>query len=164
MNRPTTDSELFTYVHRLFGVGDWDGDGPMPFWKWRAREVMKVTAKRRKLKVTVEELADAADFCKATGEDIRNVAWLYKHLGDARRWAAARERALSERDFDEVFDSAVAYEAEQDGSEWFGRLVRSRGEHRREVYEAWRTWRKSSRSVVKQDHARGPASSAGTPS
>lgn len=138
MKRPATDGELWDYVHRLFGIGDWDEDNAIPFWKYRATEVMKVKAKRNKLKASVEELTAAADYCKAMRIDIRNVAWLYQHLAGSRGWAAARQRTLMSAAFDELYDEAVeqAY-----GTEWADRLVRARGEYRQEVYDQWQATR-----------------------
>lgn len=147
--RPSTDGQLWDYVHRLFGVGDWDEQASdVPFWKYRSKEVMKVAAKRKKLKVEVGDLANAADYCKAHRIDIRNVAWLYQYLPDSRRWMSERERALSEAALDELIAEAVDLErelissheyVEREGPEfWTDRLIRARGEHRREVYESWK--------------------------
>lgn len=139
MSRPRTDIDLWEYVHRLFGIGDWDElYSPEPFWKYRQKEVMKVKAKRLKLKAEVEHLADAADYCKTHGIDVRNVAWLYRYLPVSRAWIAERERALSHGHLDELIAEAVDLERELGSDEWAHRLLRARGPHRQEVYELWK--------------------------
>lgn len=140
MKRPETETQLWYYVHRLFGIGDWDEDSGVPWWRYVQTEVMKVKAKRKKLGASTEALADAADYCKAHQIDIRNVAWLYRYLGPSRAWHDERRRALSAAAIDELIDGAV----EQDltmGGEWVERLIRARGEYRQEVYEAWKAAR-----------------------
>lgn len=138
----STDGQLWDYCQRLFGVGDWDElTADVPFWKYRQKEVIKVAAKRKKLKAAPQDLAVAADYCKANGIHIANVAWLYKHLPASRSWMSARERTLSERDLDELLLQAIEVEAQESASPWLDRLMRAHGEHRREVYEEWKASR-----------------------
>lgn len=163
--RPSTSAQLYDYVQRVFGIGEWDallaGDDE-PWWKARAHEIVKIEAKRKRMKVTAEELADAADYCKANGIVIHNVAWLYKHINDAKRHAAEHRREARLRELEDLIDEAVAYERALPSSEWLDRLVRARGPYRREVYDQWLHSRDSLPSSRSDDLGRGPrrASSA----
>lgn len=147
---PTTDTALWEYVHRLFGIGDWDElASDEPFWQYRQREVGKVKARRARLKVEIADLAHAADYCKAHGIDIRNVAWLYQYLPMARRWILERERAFSSTHLDELIARAVDHEHRngKDG-QWIDRLLRARGEHREEVLREWQQARNEALSPL----------------
>lgn len=137
MKTPATDVELWDYLQRLFGVGDWDEDDPRPFWKYRGLEGHKLGLLRRKRGASVAELVVTADYCKAHRIDVRNASWLYRHIADAKRWNNARSQVEVNRDLDEAIAAAIAHEAQDPNSEWFGRLVRVTGEHREEVYRSW---------------------------
>ncbi len=134
----TPDAQVFDHVRRLFGVGDWDDDGNVAFWEWRMTEIAKVKRKRVKARVSAEELCTAADYCKAHGIDIRNVAWLYQHLGDAKRWGQARQRALAASAIDELLAEAIDVESSVPESPWLEQLIRARGPHREEIYHLWK--------------------------
>ena len=151
------DGELWDRVHALFGIGNWHEGLGVPFWKYRALEIHKVKLKRVKQRVSCAELAVAADYCKTHGIDVRDVSWLYQHLGDAGAWHRERQRALATADIDELIAEAVAIEVTQPGSPWIDRLIRARGHHRIEVYASWKTWHQSSGFA-----GLGPASSVPT--
>lgn len=155
-----TDGQLWDHVHRLFGIGDWHEDCGTPFWRYRALEITKVKRRRAKLRVSCEDLAVAADYCKAHGIDIRNVAWLYRHLKDSAVWHRDRQRALAGAELDELIAVAIDIEVSNPDSPWVDRLVRARGVHRQEVYEAWKSWRAS--SAPSPTPVPAPASSAPT--
>jgi hypothetical protein len=145
------DAQLWDHLQRLFGVGTWD-DGHEPFWRYRTREAAKIKARRARLHVTVAELVIAADYCKAHRIDIRNAAWLYRHLADAKTWHNQQQRALTAASLDELIADAVAAETTADpDSPWIDRLIRAHGPHRQEVYDAW---------TATSPHAARPASSA----
>lgn len=134
----TPDALIFDYVSRLFGVGEWDElVTDQPYWEFRMKEIAKIKQRREKAGVTAAELTDAADYCKAHHIDIRNVAWLYQHLRDARTWRVERERALAEKDLDELLGRAIEIETRVPNSRWIERLIRARGPHRQEVLQQW---------------------------
>ena len=162
--RPTTSAELYDYLQRLFGIGEWDAllaADDEPWWKARAHEIVKIEAKRKRTKATVEELADAADYCKANGIVIHNAAWLYKHIADAKRHAAERRREEKVRELEDLIDEAIACERALPSSDWLDRLVRARGPYRKQVYDSWLSHRSSLPSSPSDLlDARRPASSA----
>jgi hypothetical protein len=159
----TPDAKVFEHVHRLFGIGDWDElTSSEPYHQFRMREIAKIKARRTKLNVSADDLCNAADYCKAQHIDIRNVAWLYQHLGDARRWKRERERALAAREVDELLDEAIALETTVPDSRWLEQLIRARGPHRQEVYDAWKTWRDSQLTSSTSDLS-GPAAASSAP-
>lgn len=150
MKPPSSDGELYDYVQRLFGIGTWDailaGDGD-PWWRARTHEVVKISARRKKLKVSVQELTDAADYCKANGIVIHNVAWLYKHIADGKREASIRRREEKVRELEDLIDQAIACERALPSSDWLDQLVRARGHYRGEVYQKWLSHREASVSL-----------------
>lgn len=153
MKVPDTDAGLYDYLQRLFGVGDWDETSTTPWYRARMHEITKIKARRLKLGVTVAELVRAADYCKAQHLDIRNAAWLYHHLGDARRWAAANATAAAVLVLEARIADALAYEMTQPSSRWLDQLIRAQGPHRQEVFDRW-----------EQQHASPAVSSAPDPS
>lgn len=143
-----TDAELYDLLQRLFGIGVWDEDtSSQPWWKARALEITKIKRSRTSRNVDLEDLALAALYCKAHGEPVANVAWLYRHIGPAIRWNNERSRAAKSREFDELLQAAIEHEQQNPDSEWLDRLVRARGPYQKEVYEQWSQHQQASQKV-----------------
>lgn len=157
----TTDGELYDLLQRLFGIGDFDPDlSRDPWWKCRALEVTKIKRSRTARKVELSDLALAAEYCKAHGIDVRAVTWLYKHINDARRWDNVRSQQAKSRELDELVAEAIEIERSHPDSPWLDRLVRARGDYRREVYDQWNLQRSSRSTDQGSVPALRPASSA----
>lgn len=157
-----TDSDLYDLLQELFGLGDWDPDGDVPWWKARQHEISKIKRSRTARNVALEDLALAAHYAKAHGEQIKAVTWLYKLISPAIRWDNERRRAASLAEIDDLIEYALGVEAEQPESEWLTRLARARGPHRKDVYDQWLKHRDSLPSSRSDQSASGPrtASSA----
>lgn len=157
-----TDSDLYDLLQELFGLGDWDPDSDVPWWKARQHEISKIKRSRTARKVDLEDLALAARYAKAHGEQIKAVTWLYKLISPAIRWENERRRAAALAEVDDLIAEAIAVEAEQPESEWLTRLARARGPHRKQVYDAWLRHRDLLPSSRSDQSASGPrtASSA----
>lgn len=163
MKPVTTDSDLYDLLQSLFGLGSWDeATSDMPWWQARQHEVTKIKRSRTARNVDLADLALAAHYAKAHGENVKAVTWLYKLISPAIRWENERRRAASLAEIDDLIDEAVAIEAESPDSDWLTRLVRARGPHRRVVYDQWLKHRDSLPSSRSDLSASGPrtASSA----
>lgn len=133
-----TDGDLYDLLQRLFGLGDWNEDSDLPWWKARQFEVTKIKRSRTARRVALEDLALAAEYAKAHGEDVRAVTWLYKLITPAIRWDNERSRAASLGQLDDEIAAAVEYEVEHHpDSPWTTRLSRARGAARKDVYQQW---------------------------
>lgn len=137
-NVPATDAALFERLREMFGLGDYDEGNAdeQPYWKFRAREVAKVKASRKKWDVAIPELYVAALFCKAHGKTIRAVSWLPRHIADAWRWWDANN-AKPAREFEDLYAQAIRREAENPDATWLNRLLRAAPAYREEVYKQW---------------------------
>ena len=134
-----TDGELFDLLVRDFGVGDWDeATSPQPYWKWRAIEVGKIKRVRTARKVRLDDLALAAEYCKAHGYDVRDATWLYKHVLPALRWDRERRAVASTSSFEEQMATAVGEAYAAGDMDWVGRLTRAQGATREQVLAEWR--------------------------
>ena len=130
------DSDLFDLLHRLFGIGEWDEDGPVPWWKFRQGEAAKIKRSRTARGVALEDLATAAYFCKAHNLDVRAVTWLYRHIMPALRWQALRDAREANRYLDEEMARALQWEYEHMEDGWYDRL--SRAQDRALVLSQWK--------------------------
>lgn len=131
-----TDSDLFDYLRINFGVGDWDEDHDLPWWKYRTQEVSKIKRVRTARKVALGDLATTVDYCKARRIDIRDSTWLYRHIIAALRWEREREQ-IRPSDFERDYEDALAQAYEHGEHEWIERLTRALGDGRQEVYAEW---------------------------
>lgn len=140
----TSDGALYDLLQELFGLGTWDAAvSDLPWWQARQHEVTKIKRSRTARRVELADLALAARYAKAHGEDVRAVTWLYKLIPAAIRWENARRRAASLAELDDLVAEAIAVESEQPNSQWLTRLVRARGLHGKQVYDAWIVYRDS---------------------
>jgi hypothetical protein len=151
----TTDSDLYDLLQKLFGLGSWDPDSDVPWWKARQHEVTKIKRSRTARNVALEDLALAARYAKAHGEQVKAVTWLYKLISPAIRWDNERRRAVVLAEVSDLIDEAIAIEAEQPESQWLTRLARARGPHRKVVYDAWLQHRDSLPSSRSDQSASG---------
>lgn len=150
-----SDGELYDLLQELFGLGNWDPDSDVPWWKARQFEVTKIKRSRTARKVELADLALAARYAKAHDEDIRAVTWLYKLIPAAIRWENARRRAQTLAELDDLIAEAIAIESEVPGSTWLTRLARARGPHRKEAYDSWLKHRDSLASSRSDQSASG---------
>jgi len=133
-----TDGQVWNRLHEVFGVGDYDPETSTKTWTmWRVGEVGALKRLRESRKVTTQELMDAIEYCRAKGIDVRHSSWLYKHIGDATKWARAERATEAVRDVEALIAQAVAIEAEKPDSVWLDRLIRAAGGARAEVYREW---------------------------
>lgn len=140
-----TDATVFDTLHRLFGVGDFTGDGDSEWFRWRAREIAKIKAYRTPRKVDPFQLVDAAQYCRRRGIWITAHWQLYEHLPAVDRERIADARKARVADLAAAIDDAIAIEAARPESEWLTRLIRAAGPARQEVYDAWLQWSSASR-------------------
>lgn len=132
-----TDGDLYDLLQELFGLGSWDPDSDVPWWKARQHEVTKIKRSRTARNVDLEDLALAARYAKAHGEQVKAITWLYKLITPAIRWDNERRRAATLAEVDDLIAVAVEIEAEKPESAWLTQLVRARGPHRKVVYDQW---------------------------
>lgn len=152
-----TDGDLYDLLQKWFGIGEWDEDvSSQPWWKARALEISKIKRSRTSRNVDLEDLALAAEYCKQHHLPVANVAWLYRHIAPAIRWRNERSRAARVAQLDDLLAEAIQIESDNPDSEWLDRLVRARGDYKREVYEAW--LRRSSSSPHARPEGRAASS------
>lgn len=137
-----TPTAAWDHVFRLFGCGDWDPDTyEDPWWKWRQKEATKLKARMTRLSITPEEICLCADYCKATGIDIRNTTWVVKYLYEAKAWGKRRDNERSRMDISDRINAAISVEMAYDvDSDWISRLTLVSGDAREEVLAQWTEW------------------------
>jgi hypothetical protein len=144
--KEATDATVFDTLHRLFGVGDFDGDDST--WpKWRMGQIARIKAYRLKHKVDPFELVEAAHYCRRRNVWIKAHWELYEHLPALNRERLQKAELARRADFEDAMADAIAIEADKPDSLWLGRLVRASGPARQEVYDAWVTWCGSTRGA-----------------
>ena len=131
--QPTTDAELFDMLHGLLGIGDFDES--VPWFKFRMTEIRKLTAMRKKRRITVKQMAMAGKYCYRHRVAVRESWELRAFIVPAAREAAStRVSELAQE-----IRSAVENERSRPdpSTAWIGRLLRARGDYRREVLTQW---------------------------
>ena len=78
-------------MHGLFGIGDFDDSGPVPWFKFRMVEISKIRAIRKKRQLSFPALAMAARYCYRRHIPIKGVWELVAFIVPAAK-AAGRDR------------------------------------------------------------------------
>lgn len=148
-----TDAQVFDVLHELFGAGTYDES--TPWFRWRAIEISKIRATRKKRRVEPSELVITARWCRAHQVWVKEHWELYEHLTDALAADRAQQANDQSSDLESAIADAIAIEAALPDSPWLDRLIRAAGPSRAEVYREWKRWSSSSLS-----HGGGPAPDA----
>lgn len=140
---PSTDAELFDYLHALFGWGTYDdlAARETPWWKARGVEIGKIKRSRFKRKVTIATLALTADYCFRHHITVRNITGLYHYIFDAEAEQRVLTRTAESNALDDLIAEAVAYERSTGDDTWLDRLLRAQGPARSEVLKEWKSQR-----------------------
>ena len=139
---PKTDAALFDMLHSLFGVGDFDDSGPVPWFKFRMTEIAKLKAIRKHRGITLADLAMTARYCLQHKERVDQTWQLCGFIADAKREA----RRIAVPELSKQVSAALECERTSpgpDSSTWIERLLLTRGPFRREVLDEWLTDRKT---------------------
>ena len=129
-----TDAAVYDELYRLFGLGDYVGDGS-DWFKFRAGQVARIKRTREKRGAEPFELIQTARWCRKQGIWIREHWEIYEHMPAAKRAAAAEDAQRKTADVDRAIDEAL--DGMDPESPWFGRLIRAAPDRRREVYQQW---------------------------
>jgi hypothetical protein len=135
-NMPHSDGALWDVLHDLFGVGTFDETAELPWWRFRATEVSKVKASRKKHDLSIPDCYIAALYCRAHGQDIRAVNWLVRHVNKAWTWWDAKSQRLIDQPGD-AYAEAVRIESNNQDPTWLNRLLRASPANREEVLAEW---------------------------
>ncbi len=135
---PDTEGKLFDRLQEMFGIGTWDESQAeaLPYWKFRAQEVSKIKATRRKNDRSVADLYVAALWCKAHGRDIRAASWLCRWVPTAWDWWDAKSAAAGLAPSD-TYAEAIRQEMANPDNTWLNRLLRAAPASREDVYAQW---------------------------
>jgi hypothetical protein len=131
--------DLVEHLQRNFGVGQ--DDALMPYYKWRARESIKIKNLCKQRRVDIPTVVLCAEYCKAHNIGAVSVAQLLSHLSQATLW----HRSMNVDRLELEIQAAVARErqlSDEESENWVSKLMRSSGEARREVLDEWASTRK----------------------
>lgn len=120
-----TDSDLFDLIQRLFGCGEFDENGDVPWWKFRQQEVSKIKRSRQSRGVPLENIATAALYCKQQGITIQNFTWLYQHILPALKWQTRQDQLEAQRYLTEELARALQIEFPRADDGWYDQLKRA---------------------------------------
>lgn len=135
---PSTEGKLFDRLQEMFGIGEWDEsqEATLPYWKFRAQEISKIKATRRKNDKSVADLYIAALWCKAHKQDVRAASWLNRHVPAAWAWWEAKNAAAG-LEPNNTYAEAIRQEMSNPDSTWLSRLLRAAPASREDVYAQW---------------------------
>lgn len=133
-----TDAQVFDALRALFGVGDYDGS--IPFYSWRAKEIIKIRVTREKRRVDASELLITARWCRGHEVWIKAHWELYEHLTEALAADRAYQADAAVSDLESAILVAISIEVKNPESPWCDRLIRAAGPARKEVYREWQEW------------------------
>jgi len=132
---PTTDAQLFDMLHGLLGIGDFDDSGDVFWFKFRMTEIQKLKAMRRKRKLSLKQMAMAGRYCYRHRITVRHSWEVCTFILPAAKEAAGnRVSEVGQQIRDAVENERSRPEPD---AEWIARLLRARGDYRREVLAEW---------------------------
>ena len=135
--QPKSDAVLFDMLHSLFGIGDFDESGTVPWFRFRMTEIAKLKAIRKRRSISLADFAMTARYCQGHQEQVKESWQVCGFIADAKR--EARRIAVPELS-QEVH---VALEIERalpgpNSAYWVERLLLTRGPFRRDVLDGWK--------------------------
>jgi hypothetical protein len=136
---PKNDGELFEMLHSLFGIGDFD-ESTMQWWQFRAREIAKLKAIRKRRSISLADFTMTAKYCWYHDEVIRASWQICGFIADAKREA----RRIAVPELNQEIHTALAVERALPGPDsaiWVERLLLTRGPFRRRVLDEWKQTR-----------------------
>lgn len=131
---PSNAGELYDLLQVMFGLGDYDEHGDIPWYRARMLEISKLKGMLTKRKATPQQVAVAAHYARDQGLAI-SAAWqLFELIPEAMVAArrAAQEAAPSE--LQQAIDEAVKLGLNQ----WAERLIRVDKADASAVLKEWR--------------------------
>lgn len=117
----------------------WSPDPTKELWQARSIEAAKITRKLKQTNgVTLEDLALALEYCYRRREPIVSPLNLFTRVEEAKALALAA--SSTKTDISASVQAAVDWELgrPEPDSSWLGRLIRSHGDGRQVVLDAWR--------------------------
>lgn len=140
MSAPKTPGELYDLLHERFGIGTFDETtSKQPFYKARMTEVSKITAMLRKRRVTIGEVAQAADYAHRTRKPITASWQVFDLIPEALR--AAKAKAPDQ--IRERLAEAAAEAMRLGRDDWASRLYRADIHSGPEVLNLWEKTKES---------------------
>jgi hypothetical protein len=135
--QPKSDGELFDMLHSLFGIGNFDDSGAVPWFRFRIAEIAKLKGIRKRRSITLADFAVTARYIQRHHEQVKESWQVCGFMADAKR--EARRIAVPALSL----DISAALELERalpgpDSATWIERLLLTRGPFRREVLAEWK--------------------------
>lgn len=140
MSDPTTPAELYDYLQRAFGIGDWDeatADG-LPWWKFRGQQIAKLKAMLRKRRATVEQVVIAARYAREHRTPVREHYQLFALIPEAMREQRRQAKEAAQRVWHDDLERAIDEAIEAGETGWADRLMRASGADAVTALNEWR--------------------------
>lgn len=153
--QPKTDAQLFDMLHSLFGIGNFDESGAVPWFRFRITEIAKLGAIRKRRSITLADYAMTARYCHQHGEQVKESWQVCGFIADAKREA----RRIAVPELSQEIHAALEVERTLPGPDsamWVERLLLTRGLFRRNVLDEWKQSREQAVTT--------PVTSQGDPS
>lgn len=135
--QPKTDGALFDMLHSLFGIGNFDESGSVPWFRFRMTEIAKLKAIRKRRSITLADYAMTARYCHRHHEQVKESWQVCGFIADAKREA----RRIAVPELSQEIHAALEIERAlpgPDSAAWVERLLLTRGLFRREVLAEWK--------------------------
>jgi hypothetical protein len=135
--QPKSDGALFDMLHSLFGIGNFDEAGSVPWFRFRITEIAKLKAIRRRRSITLADYAMTARYCQRHHEQVKETWQVCGFIADAKREA----RRIAVPELSQEIHAALETERAlpgPDSAAWVERLLLTRGLFRREVLDEWK--------------------------
>jgi hypothetical protein len=149
MKEPKTDAQLFDMLHELFGIGNFDESGSVPWFRFRITEIAKLKAIRKRRSITLADFAMTARYCQRHQEQVKESWQVCGFIADAKREA----RRIAVPELSQEIHTALEIERAlpgPDSATWVERLLLTRGLFRREVLDEWKQSREQAAVTTNQ--------------
>lgn len=140
MKHPTTEAELFDYLHEKFGIGTYDELVPSSrqWWQERGTGIAKLKAMLKRRHQTIADVVIAADYAARHNKPIRYYPQIFELIAEAKRETAAERREGRRQSLRDEVRNAASEALELGRDEWAYRLLNVPEADAQAVLDAWK--------------------------
>lgn len=139
MRHPTTEAELFDYLHERFGIGTYDelAANKRQWWQERGTGIAKLRAMLKRRQQRIDDVVIAADYAAQLRKHIRYYPQIFELIPEAKKQAADRRREDRRQGLRDQIQDAASHAFELGREEWGQRLLRAPEHDAQAVLDLW---------------------------
>lgn len=140
MRHPSTEAELFDYLHEKFGIGTYDELVPSSrqWWQERGTGIAKLRAMLKRRRQRIDDVVIAADYAARHKKPIHFYPQIFELIDEAKREQRQRSHEERRQSLREEVRAAASEALELGREEWAYRLLRAPENDAQAVLDEWK--------------------------